>query len=456
MSMEMDDSASSAALGGDGSGVKQHQQQQQQQHAVQRAGPKGISIGDKNPFADSFQRVQDTRQDPSGELGMVLASPVASESSSTAVRAREESSGSLSTATAVTAKRARIDDDPPRGLPPSPSQSQMSLHPPPSGPPPALPARPIDQEAQDIERAIALSLQEQQPPAYEPTSAAVSSAAGASPMDLTANDLEEDEDDSETTPKRVEGSPLILRNPVVGDLFAAQVLQILLAVPQFREALRKVTLEHLPDSPHLFRVRFLRDLVIAGVESDFQYKTVATKVASTFEINRNQDHNSRVTDLCTAVMSSWQQVANDLQVAHPTGLFLSEVKPCEGANDVENMHPQQGFWVALDQELRHKHLVDCISSYFWSGVCHLAFTSISDVLCIALRKKERSFEGDGIEAIKFDEELYADRWLASNRAMVTQIGASEMALKADIKTINDEMEKYKKFRGVDVNELVEM
>lgn len=393
---------------------------------IQRAGPQGISIGDKNPFASSFQRVQDNRQDTAGELGMVLASdPGSSSDSPSTVRAREESGGSSTTA--VTAKRARIDDDPPS-------------FPPPSGPPPALPARPVDQEAQDLERAIALSLQDQPPP-YEPPP--------ASPMDF-ASELEEDEDDPETTPRRLEGSPLILRNPVVGDLFAAQVLQVLLGVPQFREALRGLPLDNLADSPMVRRIRFLRDLVTAGDQSDLQYKTVATKMAALFDIDRVQDHASRVTEICTQVMASWQDVATQSGLAHPTSLFLSEVSAW-GDDDARH---DRGYWVCLNKEIRHKTLVDCISTYFWDDFGHRAFTNLADVLCVAMKRTDRSFGDEGMQPIKFDEEMYADRWLASNRAVVTQIGASESVYKADVKAIKDELEKYTKFRGVEVDELI--
>lgn len=68
---------------------------------------------------------------------------------------------------------------------------------------------------------------------------------------------------------------------------------------------------------------------------------------------------------------------------------------------------QHGSWVHLQHDATQQETIThCIADYLWATSGYQAFTSLADVLCIAMTKVDRAYGTGDVKAIKFDEVMY--------------------------------------------------
>ncbi|KAJ9107522.1 hypothetical protein QFC21_000979 [Naganishia friedmannii] len=329
----------------------------------------------------------------------------------------------------------------------------------------------LEQEDADLQAALSASLSENAPGGFSMTTSATDTAAGASAVMEGVDDVDLDLDpDSKSlfnegqqgVPVSQEGAPMAITALWENGLFAANIIQCLMAVPRFREAVSsaQIQLEFLPPGNERLAAltalsRFMQTSSNAWVTTLFGMNTLFN-VAPSAEISRPAAlFMEQVVDAWLrgqALFSS--NAASDASGGYEQSfdpLFISETTLINSGDSAKN--------IVSSYNLTHSpssgaSISDAISSELWSESPNRFFSSLAHVLPISITRTARNVWGE-ISPLLLEEDLYMDRFIAENASKVAQLRGNEGISKRKIETLQEELKCWTTHKSNDISALLD-
>ncbi|KAJ9106050.1 hypothetical protein QFC20_004111 [Naganishia adeliensis] len=345
-----------------------------------------------------------------------------------------------------------------------------------------------EQEDADLQAALSASLTENAQGGFPATTSATSTAGGPSGAMEGMDELDLDPDGKtlfdegqQNVPLKQDEAPMAISVLWDNGLYAANIIQCLMATPQFQVAVASVDLPTSSEStgPSRFvsvsarrrtfsdlafrkagneRLKALVDLSRFFQNSSNAYVTTLLGMNTLFDVAPSTDVSRSAITFLQQVVVSWlesdpnrtsdpalaidpalRQQFNPLFVSKTTLLNSNETEMNAVSAYTLNYSPSSG-----------NSITDLIAAELWLDSPNRFFASVSDVLPIVVTRGAKNVWGE-TKPLVFGEDLYMDRFLAKNASQVAQIRGNEGLSKKKIENIQEELQKWTTHKRIDIS-----
>ncbi|KAJ9123235.1 hypothetical protein QFC22_001430 [Naganishia vaughanmartiniae] len=303
-----------------------------------------------------------------------------------------------------------------------------------------------EQEDADLQAALSASLSENAPGGFPMTTSATETAAGASTamegVDELDLDLDPDskalfDEGQRSVPVRQEGAPMAITTLWENGLFAANIIQCLMAVPKFRESISSAKIQLDTLSPGNERLAALTALSRFMQASSNAWVTTLFGMNTLFDVAPSSDISRPAALFMEQVVDAWLR-------SQP--LFSSKAASDTASDPEPEFDPESAKNSVISYNLTHSpssgaSISNAISSELWSESPNRFFSSLSHILPISISRTARNVWGD-ISPLLLEEDLYMDRFMAENASKVAQIRGNEGISKRKVETLQEELKRW--------------
>ncbi|KAJ9124445.1 hypothetical protein QFC24_003234 [Naganishia onofrii] len=325
-----------------------------------------------------------------------------------------------------------------------------------------------EQEDADLQAALSASLSEHAPGGFPTTTSATDTAAGAGAAMEGVDELDLDPDSKELfdegqqgVPVRQDGAPMAITTLWENGLFAANIVQCLMAVPRFRESISSAKLQLDTFPPGNERLAALAALSRFMQTSSNSWVTTLFGMNTLFDVAPSSEISRPAALFMEQVVDAWlrSQALPTTNVTSdaPSGpaqefdpLFVSETTLINSGESEKNTVTSYNLTYSPSSGAS---ISDAISSELWSESPNRFFSSLANVLPISITRTARNVWGD-INPLLLEDHLYMDRFMAENASKVAQIRGNEGISKRKIETLQEELKRWTMHKSNDISALL--
>ncbi|GHJ85997.1 hypothetical protein NliqN6_2399 [Naganishia liquefaciens] len=320
-----------------------------------------------------------------------------------------------------------------------------------------------EQEDADLQAALSASLTENLPGGFAPAATDTNTTGASGGMEGTDElDMDPDgktlfDEGQRNVPLKQDGAPIAISVLWDNALYAANILQCLMATPQFSAALSSTGLpSDTNPTTNDHRLRALVNLSKFLQSSSNAYVTSLLGMNTLFDLAPSANVSTSADVFLAQIVDTWVQtdtlqsssdvlMTDELAKNDFNPLFLSSMTLL----NTEDAGTEPVTSYKINYASTGNTITECIAAEIWSESPNRFFSSIADILPIVITRGAKNVWGETTPLV-LEEELYMDRFLAKNASQVAQIRGNEGLAKKKVENLQEELKKWTTHKSGDI------